>query len=420
MVLLRSIAAGLSGAAVLALGGCGLPADGPRGEVVERAATAKVQVGRSDKLPYCVVPVTPTTLPYAKQSQPRFAGRFDDQRGPTSLRIGIGDVISVTLYESGAGGLFFPLEGGIRQGNYITLPNQEVDNEGNITVPYAGPIKARGRTVSEVQNEIIGALKSRALDPQAVVTVVEQRAALISVLGEVGTPTRFRSNAAGERMLDAISRAGGPRVPGPEAWVLLERNNKIEIAPFEALIREPGNNIYVRPHDTIYLYKQPQTFLAFGAHQRQGQFPFEQWRLSMAEAMAKAGGLNDAKAEPSWVYLYRAERRELVEKLDPKCAVGDRKIIPIVYQVDMRDPAGFFLTTEFPIRDKDVLYVANSSTVEQEKFFNYVQQMSLAVEEPMIAGITFYGLKSAIHGTGSSSVIATTTTPVSTPVPTVP
>ena len=416
MPFLRSYAAGLTAAAVMALGGCAfLPGDGPRGESVERNATAKVEVSRDDKLPYCLVPLTPTTLSVAKLSQPRFAGRFDDNRGPTSVRFGTGDVISVTLYESGAGGLFFPLEGGLRQGNYITLPNQEVDNEGNITVPYAGPIKARGRTVSEVQSEIVAALKSRALDPQAVVTIVEQRAALISVLGEVGAPTRFRSNAAGERMLDAISRAGGLRGQGSESWVLLERGSHIEIAPFEALIREPSNNIYVRPQDTIYVYKQPQTFVAFGASEHQGQFPFEAWRISLAEAMAKAGGLNDLRAEPQWVFLYRAERRDLVEKLDPKCAVGERKVIPVVYQADLRDPSGTFLTTEFQMRDKDVLYVANSRSVEQTKFFNYVSSVSRTVQDPLETGIAFYGLKSAIHG-GSSGTVFTTGT-ISTPAP---
>lgn len=408
--------AGIASATLLALGGCAfLPADGPRGESVERDAAAKVEVSRDDKLAYCLVPLTPTTLSVAKLSQPRFAGRFDDGRGPTSVRFGTGDVISVTLYESGAGGLFFPLEGGMRQGNYITLPNQEVDNEGNITVPYAGAIKARGRTVSEVQSEIVAALKSRALDPQAVVTIVEQRAALVSVLGEVGAPTRFRANAAGERLLDAISRAGGLRTAGSESWVLLERGSHIEIAPFEALIREPSNNIYVRPQDTIYVYKQPQTFVAFGASQHQGQFPFEAWRISLAEAMAKAGGLNDLRAAPEYVFLYRAERREMVQKLDPKCAVGDRKVVPVIYQADLRDPSGTFLTTEFQMRDKDVLYVGNSRSVEQTKFFNYVSAVSRTVQDPLETGIAFYGLKSAIHGTSSGTIFTTGT--ISTPSP---
>ena len=49
----------------------------------------------------------------------------------------------------------------------------------------------------------------------------------------------------------------------------------------------------------IYLYKEPQTFLAFGASGLQGQFPFSAgaassaWRMTLAEGVAAAGGLLD-------------------------------------------------------------------------------------------------------------------------------
>jgi polysaccharide export outer membrane protein len=63
---------------------------------------------------------------------------------------------------------------------------------------------------------IVNNLKPRAIEPQAVVALVDQRASSVSVLGEVNTPTRFPANASGERLLDAIARAGGPRNPGYE------------------------------------------------------------------------------------------------------------------------------------------------------------------------------------------------------------
>src|SRR4029077_778281 len=118
------------------------------------------------------------------------------------------------------------------------------------------------------------------------------------------------ANASAERMLDAISRAGMVAVggtstgaAGAETWVLLERNGPRAIAPFGALVYEPANNIYVHPNDTIYLYREPQTFLAFGAVGTQQQIPFGGWRLSLAEAISKAGGLVDAQADPATVFL---------------------------------------------------------------------------------------------------------------------
>ena len=108
----------------------------------------------------------------------------------------------------------------VRPGNFVTIPNQAVDIHGNISVPYAGSIRARGRTQVEVQDAIVAALKNRAIEPQVIVSMVEQKTSMISVLGE-GRSARIPATASPERVLDVISRAGwwqpaDPR-PGPPA-----------------------------------------------------------------------------------------------------------------------------------------------------------------------------------------------------------
>lgn len=80
-------------------------------------------------------------------------------RPPPRITLDIGDVVSVTIFEAEPGGLFIPSEPGARPGNFVTLPNQVVDTNGNITVPYAGTIRALGRTPSEVQEAINEALR---------------------------------------------------------------------------------------------------------------------------------------------------------------------------------------------------------------------------------------------------------------------
>ena len=100
---------------------------------------------------------------------------------PRDIRLGVGDVVSVTIFEANSGGLFIPAEAGVRPGNYVTIPNQAVDAQGNISVPYAGAIRARGRTTVEIQNAIVEALKNCAIEPQVVVSVVDQRTSMISI-----------------------------------------------------------------------------------------------------------------------------------------------------------------------------------------------------------------------------------------------
>jgi polysaccharide export outer membrane protein len=188
---------------------------------------------------------------------------------------------------------------------------------------------------------------------------------------------------------------------GAETWVLLERNGRRAIAPFGALIYEPANNIYAHPDDTIYLYREPQTFLAFGAVGTQQQIPFGAWRLSLAEAISKAGGLLDIQADPASVFLYRGEARDVAAALGIDCSKYEGAVIPVIYTINMRDPAGLFLASSFEMRNKDILYVSNAFAVESTKFMTYLNTINTTVQAPITTVTTAYGLRNIIQGTGA-------------------
>ncbi len=307
-------------------------------------------------LSYAVVKVTPKVVEVLSKNAPRLIV-FNDRRRPRDIVFGIGDIVSVTIFESSSGGLFIPGEGGVRPGNFITIPNQPVDVQGNVSIPYAGAIRALGRTQVQVQDAIVAALRNRAIEPQAVVSLVEQKTSMITVLGE-GRSARIPATTTPERILDVIGRAGisgtggtSTGAAGAETWVILERNGRRAIAPFGALVYEPVNNIYVHPNDTIYLYREPQTFLTFGAVGTQQQIPFGTWRLSLAEAISKAGGLTDVQADPASVFLYRGEARDVAEAMGIDCAPFEGPIIPVIYSINLRDPAGYFLASSLEMRN---------------------------------------------------------------------
>jgi len=163
--------------------------------------------------------------------------------------------------------------------------------------------------------------------------------------------------------------------------VVLERNGHRASVPFGSLVYEPGNNIWAWPGDTIYLYKEPQTYLAFGATGQQGQFQFtagsqsSAWRMTLAEAVAAASGLLDLQADPGSVFLYRREPRELAERLGVDCSKMDGPTVPIVYAVSFADPAGYFLATKVQMHNKDVIFAANAQSVEIQKFTTFLNAM---------------------------------------------
>jgi polysaccharide export outer membrane protein len=383
---------------VLLLSGCGalgtsfIPTSGPSGIDVKLGVTAP------DAMQYGLVNLNPEIVRTLAEWEPRgIAGSFQDRRPPPEIKFGIGDVVSVTIFEAAAGGLFIPSEAGVRPGNFVTLPNQPVDTKGNISVPYAGSVLAQGRTPAEIQQSIVDAIKNRAIEPQAVVALVNQNTSLISVLGEVNTPARFPALPAGEHILDSITRAGGIKDQGYESWVMLERGGRRAAVPFGDLIYEPRNNIWAHPGDTIYIYREPQTFLGLGAGGQQGQFAFQQWRITLAEAIAKAGGLLDVQADPASVFLYRREPRELAQRIGVDCSKFDGPTVPVIYSVSLKDPAGFFLATKMQMRDKDILYAANAPAVEVAKFLQFLQVVSATASSGLGTAINANTLRIDSH-----------------------
>jgi polysaccharide export outer membrane protein len=406
----KLIWAGVVAAGISFLGGCTLvPASGP--------ADYNIRAESSPTIPYALVKLTPETVATVAQYEPRgLAGAFPDKKvKPTQIKFGIGDVISVTIFEAAAGGLFIPTEAGVRPGNFVTLPDQTVDNDGNISVPYAGAVRAAGRYNGEIQMDIVNRIKNRAIEPQVVVALSQQRTSLVSVFGEVNTPARYPAAAAGaqDRITDAITRAGGIKGQGFETWVMLQRGERRATVPFANLVYEPSNNIFVQPNDRIYVYREQQKFLAFGAAGQQGEFNFDAWRINLAEAVGKAGGLVDVQADPASVFLYRLEPRELAVQLGVDVGRFSGEVVPVIFSISFRDPGGYFLATNFQMRNQDVLFIANSPSVDVTKFLSYINTMIATGNNVILTGtngIILYNSIRALSGTGGAAATFSTAT----------
>jgi polysaccharide biosynthesis/export protein len=402
-----------------------IPASGPNSLVVRSGAAWHGP-------PYGLVTLSPQVIQILDEYGPRsLSGTFGDRRPPPEIKFGIGDVVGVTVFEAAAGGLFIPAEAGVRPGNFVTLPNQPVDSRGNLTVPYAGLVPAAGKSPEEVSKEIVNRIKDRAIEPQVEVALVTQNTSLITVIGEINSSTtasptgRIAAQPAGERILDVITRAGGLKDQGQDTWVVLERRGRRAAVPFGSLIYEPGNNVWAWPGDTLYLYKEPQTFLAFGASGLQGQFPFSAgtassaWRMTLAESVAAAGGLLDLTADPGSVFLYRREPRELAEKLGVDCSKMDGPTVPVVYSTSFADPAGYFLATRLQMHNKDVIFVANAQSVDITKFANFLNTLISVPTNVVSMGNTFQTNR-ILFATPAHAGVVTTTTVVTTPAAATP
>ena len=105
-----------------------LPTSGPASWDV-RSSQPKVP----DTIPYAFVKLDAKMSTILTQFTPRLSNAFANRSPPKEFRFGIGDIVSVTIFEAAAGGLFIPAEAGVRPGNFVTIPNQSVDANGNVS-----------------------------------------------------------------------------------------------------------------------------------------------------------------------------------------------------------------------------------------------------------------------------------------------
>jgi polysaccharide biosynthesis/export protein len=212
-----------------------------------------------------------------------------------------------------------------------------------------------------------------------VVSLNTQHSSVVSVLGDVNTPGVLALNSVGERLLALIARAGGPKFEAIESYVTLQRDGKRVKVLLSRVVHDPNENIFIRPNDVIFLTREAPTFTALGALNQNvfgfnSEIAFDVETLTLAQAMGKAGGLNDQQSDPSELYVYRYEERRFLEKLGVDTTRFVTNAIPTIYHLNLRDPSGLLLASGFQMRIKDVMYVANAKVVDYYKFLTLVDR----------------------------------------------
>jgi len=354
-----------------------LPGTGPKSNAIQSLSTDKVR--SSTALPYALVDVSADTIGFL--SQPNvitFRGQFPD-KGPKSEQVaGVGDVLNVSIFEAAPGGLFTPATtAGARPGNFVDLPQQAVDQRGNVNIPYAGEIPAAGRTLVEIQRTIVARLRNRAIEPQVVVSFNQQHASVASVLGDVNAPGVIPLNSVGERLLSVIARAGGPKFEAIESYVTLQRDGRRVKVLLSHVVQDPRENIFIRPNDVLFLTREQPTFTALGALNQNvfgfnSEITFDTETFTLSQAIGKAGGLNDNQSDPAEVFVYRYEERGLLKKLGVETGKFIHDRIPTVYHINLRDPSGYLLAAGFQMRTRDIMFVANARVVDYYKLLNLI------------------------------------------------
>lgn len=304
---------------------------------------------------------------------------------PADMVANRGDVLDIMIWESPPAALFSSSASDTRNqsgtlARGATFPEQMVNSAGEISIPFAGTLQVAGRTTQQIQQEIVSRLNGKAHQPQVVVRITHNATSNVTVVGDVASSTRLALTAKGERLLDALAAAGGVKQPVSKMTVQVSRAGRIASLPLETIIRDPHQNIVLQPNDVITAIFQAYSFTALGATGQNAEIPFEGTGITLAQALGRVGGLQDQRANVRGVFLFRLE--------DPSNIAPDGQgevrttpdgKVPVIYRIDMTNPATFFVAQSFSVQDKDILYVSNAPLADLQKFVNIISSLTVPI-----------------------------------------
>jgi polysaccharide export outer membrane protein len=355
------------------LGGCSnFPSSGPTASEIDDSVKEDNPIG------FQIVDVTPRVIDaLAHEPAPSVQALLTGYKLFPVEAIGVGDTLSISIFEAGPGlfshqpqdgaGQNAPPDGGATR---ATLPDLVVGGAGYVTIPYAGRVAVAGLTPEDAARLIERRFKGKSLQPQVVVNVVGRIANSVMIFGDVKVPGRLGLSLAHERLLDLIALAGGPTHPAQDIIVTIIRDNRRASVRLSEVYELSGENLVLTAGDQIELEYQPRTFLIFGATAKVSEIPFDMPRLSLAQGVARAGGPSDIQADPTAVYLFRYETPEVAKQL----GLTDTDS-PVVYRLNLMEPASYFAMQKFAMRDKDLIYIANARTNQLQKALNLFAQI---------------------------------------------
>ena len=123
-----------------------------------------------------------------------------------------------------------------------------------------------------------------------------------------------------------------------------------------------GRNQELQPGDEVILEADTKTFNALGAVNKTGQMEFSKPNPTLLDALAQAGGLLDATASTTGVFVFRLSEARAWQGENGQWQAG-----PVIFKFNMSKPETLFLAQVFGMRPDDTIYVTNAPAVEWVK-----------------------------------------------------
>ena len=245
----------------------------------------------------------------------------------------------------------------------------DVREDGKIFYPYAGLQDVGGLTAREIRLKLTEALTRYIKEPQLEVRVVEYQSQPIVVGGEVGTAGLQYLTSRPMRVIEAIELAGGLNDKANKQVVYLTRGDKTYKLPLAEMLMATGqaHGILLKAEDQIYVPDNSTSKVFMLGELPQKSIPIDYNGMSLADAVAAAGGINLTFAKASEVYVIR-KKKGVAEPVDGALTSDEIE----VFWLDARSPDAFLLADSFVLAPRDIVYVSTFGFTRFNRVFSQI------------------------------------------------
>lgn len=354
------------------LAGCStLPSSGPTAGEISKA----IQKNESG-LGIALVNITPETMP-SPSTLPSgavngFASLDRSAEAEAIEMIRPGDSLSVSIYEVGVSLFSAQSAAGSELNAQVTNPvanaqrinGVQVDESGGIQLPYIGYLTVAGMVPRTVEAMIEQRLRGMSQSPRALVSIADSVSGTIYLSGAIAKPGRYRLTLAREHLREYLAIAGGVAGEPEDFSVRMTRGSQTQEMRLSEVVVGSGDDVRLLPGDQVEVLRRPRTYTVFGASDKVSQISFGAPSLSLAEAIARAGGPSDARANPRGIFLFRMSQ-----------GASGESARPVIYRLNMMQPSSYFLAQQIALQDKDLIYFSNSPAGPPAKLFGIINQL---------------------------------------------
>jgi polysaccharide export outer membrane protein len=234
-------------------------------------------------------------LPVARAQAPSAVAEY---------RLGAGDVLRITVYQ-----------------NADLSLEARVNENGVLSFPLLGSVKVGGLSVSATEQLIAEGLRSGAFvkQPQVTIVVLQVRAHMANVLGQVNRPGRYPLETAGMRLSDLLSMAGGATAVGSDFVVVTGTRagkafrTEVDLPSLFAETNR-GADVEILNGDVIWVDRVRQVYI-YGEVQRPGPMRLERG-MTLMQVLASGGGTTPRGTERG-IRVHRKDSNGQVQVLQP-------------------------------------------------------------------------------------------------------